>query len=53
MNTLHVTTLFLVVGVTLLLMMYAGVGKHALERKRARRICPGCGRFVRDCRCRG
>ncbi len=26
------------------LMVYAGFGKHALEWRRHRRICPSCGR---------
>lgn len=53
MKPLHVTMLFLVVAAALLLMMYAGLAKHALERRRVERTCPSCGRRVRDCRCRG
>jgi NADH pyrophosphatase NudC (nudix superfamily) len=36
------------------LMMVAGVGKHALEWRRRRRVCPSCGRQIegRTCRCR-
>lgn len=53
MNMVHMIWLLLVAGGAALLMMYAGVGKRALEPKRMRRTCPSCGRFVRDCRCRG
>jgi NADH pyrophosphatase NudC (nudix superfamily) len=35
------------------LMLLAGVQKHALEWRRRRRICPGCGRQLerRACGC--
>jgi hypothetical protein len=35
------------------LMMLAGVGKHALEWRRRKRVCPSCGRDLRvgGCRC--
>jgi hypothetical protein len=33
------------------LMVYAGVGKNALELRRPPR-CPACGRVARDCCCR-
>jgi hypothetical protein len=49
---LHLVFLFLVVAGVVYLMMLAGVNKRALELKRARRICPSCGRTTRDCRCR-
>jgi hypothetical protein len=28
------------------LMVKAGLGKHALEHRRKRRICPSCGRQI-------
>ncbi len=37
------TMLVLVTGVGYA-MIYAGLGKHALEWKRKRRTCPSCGR---------
>jgi hypothetical protein len=30
------------------LMMVAGIQKSALERRRRRRVCPSCGREIRD-----
>jgi NADH pyrophosphatase NudC (nudix superfamily) len=35
------------------LMVFAGVGKSALEWRRRRRICPSCGRMIqaRACSC--
>jgi hypothetical protein len=51
MNSSHLILLFLVSAAAVYLMMVAGVTKHALEWKRASRICPSCGRATRDCRC--
>jgi len=28
------------------LMVRAGLGKHALEARRSRRVCPSCGREI-------
>ena len=33
------------------LMVKAGLGKNALERRRRRRICPSCGREITGGRC--
>jgi hypothetical protein len=52
MNLLHVLFPFLVAAGVASLMMYAGVAKRALEPRRARRVCPSCGRQARDCTCR-
>jgi len=52
MNLSHLIVLFLIVAAVAYLMMYAGMAKHALEPKRAPRVCPSCGRSTRDCRCR-
>ena len=51
MMSLHTLVSFLVVTGAVFLMMYAGLGKGALE-VRYRRFCPSCGRAHRDCRCR-
>ncbi len=51
MNLLHLAFLFLLAAGVVLSLMYAGTGKHALERKRASRVCPACGRLTTECRC--
>jgi hypothetical protein len=33
------------------LMVKAGLGKHALEFRRRRRVCPSCGREIRGRTC--
>lgn len=44
---------FLLASIALYLMIVAGMGKSALERRRTRRICPSCGRETTSgCRCR-
>lgn len=44
---------FLLATIALYLMIVAGLGKSALERRRTRRICPSCGLPTgRGCRCR-
>jgi hypothetical protein len=50
MMSLHSLVGFLVTTGAVFLMMYAGLGKGALE-VRHRRFCPSCGRATRDCRC--
>ena len=40
----HVAGLFVMTTGIGALMMLAGVGKHALEWRRRRRVCPSCGR---------
>ena len=35
------------------LMVKAGLGKHALEHRRKRRICPSCGRHIVGRTCNG
>jgi hypothetical protein len=40
----HVSSLALITTAIGGLMVYAGLGKNALERRRSRRICPSCGR---------
>ena len=52
MNLSHLIYVFLVAAGAAYLMIYAGLSKHALEPKRARRICPSCGRATHDCSCR-
>jgi hypothetical protein len=52
MNLFHLIFLFLVAAGVAYLMVYAGLSKHALEPRRARQICPSCGRATRDCTCR-
>ena len=42
-------TLVLVSGIGYA-MLYAGLAKNALERRRRRRVCPSCGRHD-GCRC--
>ena len=43
---------FLLATIALYLMIVAGVGKSALERRRSPRICPSCGRETSSgCRC--
>jgi hypothetical protein len=49
----HVLFLYLLAASAIGLMMYAGLAKHALERKSRAVICPSCGREAgRGCRCR-
>jgi hypothetical protein len=33
------------------LMVKAGLGKHALEHRRRRRVCPSCGREIHGRTC--
>jgi hypothetical protein len=33
------------------LMIESGFGKHLLDRRRDRRICPSCGREATTCAC--
>jgi len=47
----HDLFLLLFLSAVLFLMVYAGVGKQALELRRPPR-CPSCGRTARDCSCR-
>lgn len=43
---------FLLATIALYLMIVAGIGKSALERRRTARICPSCGLPTnRGCRC--
>jgi hypothetical protein len=51
MNPLHVIETFLLIGAAVYLMMLSGIAKSALEPRRARRVCPSCGRVTSDCRC--
>jgi NADH pyrophosphatase NudC (nudix superfamily) len=50
----HVGVLIASTAVAGLLMALTGVGKHGLEWRQRRRICPSCGRELRGgfCRCR-
>jgi hypothetical protein len=34
-------------------MFFAGLKKHALERKRRKRVCPSCGRIISGRVCSG
>jgi hypothetical protein len=47
----HVIFLLFLAAGAVYLMMFASLGHHALERRRAS-VCPSCGRDARDCRCR-
>jgi hypothetical protein len=49
----HVILIFLITANVAYLMILAGTSKSALAPRRARRICPSCGRLTRDCCCRG
>jgi hypothetical protein len=53
MNLPPLIELFFLTIAVAYLMVYAGLGKRALERKRVQRVCPSCGRRTRDCGCRG
>ena len=46
-------TLILIFSTTAIgyLMVKAGLGKHALEYRRRRRVCPSCGREIRGRTC--
>ena len=35
------------------LMVKAGLGKHMLEHRRRRRVCPSCGREIHGRTCNG
>jgi hypothetical protein len=50
MSIPEILFLFVAAAVTYL-MVFAALGKDALELKRAPR-CPSCGRLLRDCSCR-
>jgi NADH pyrophosphatase NudC (nudix superfamily) len=49
----HVAVLMISTAAAGLLMTLGGVGKHALEWRQRRRICPSCGRQLRGnvCNC--
>jgi hypothetical protein len=50
--SLHALILLVVAGGIAYLMVFAGMTKRALELRRPRRVCPSCGRTIRDCSCR-
>jgi hypothetical protein len=45
MTSQTITLIFSTTGIGYL-MVKAGLGKHALERRRRRRVCPSCGREI-------
>ena len=52
MTTQSITLIFSTTCVGYL-MVKAGLGKHALEHRRRRRVCPSCGRQITGRTCNG
>lgn len=55
MIPLHLFTLLALTTAVGYVMVYAGLGKNALESRRRKRVCPSCGRTIeaRACGCSG
>jgi ribosomal protein L37AE/L43A len=52
MTVQSLTLIFSTTGIGYL-MVKAGLGKHALEHRRKRRVCPSCGRQIVGRTCNG